>query len=172
MSAPAAAAPVRLMPGGHPEQPPAGSPAGALAPACGSPAAKVPGCPVPSAPSAGPPAVRAAATGGPRPVVVPKGPPTATIQLPANFQLPPGECVPRAAGPHACPPASSFRAGKGELRQLCEMGKVGMSAPRVGSGMLFCPVRRVGEVRVFACLVGREERRRLEPGTVRGARST
>lgn len=101
-----------------------------------------------------------------------KGPPTATIQLPANFQLPPGECVPRAAGPHACPPASSFRAGKGELRQLCEMGKVGMSAPRVGSGMLFCPVRRVGEVRVFACLVGREERRRLEPGTVRGARST
>eukprot|EP00076_Gallus_gallus_P047816 XP_419170.6 transcription initiation factor TFIID subunit 4B isoform X1 [Gallus gallus] len=97
MSAPAAAAPVRLMPGGHPEQPPAGSPAGAPAPACGSPAAKVPGCPVPSAPSAGPPAVRAAATGGPRPVVVPKGPPTATIQLPANFQLPPGTVLIRSS---------------------------------------------------------------------------
>ncbi|XP_072185005.1 transcription initiation factor TFIID subunit 4B isoform X2 [Excalfactoria chinensis] len=98
MSAPAAAAaPVRLMPGGHPEQPPAGSPAGGPAPACGSPAAKVPGCPALSAPSAGPPAVRAAAAGGPRPVVVPKGPPTATIQLPANFQLPPGTVLIRSS---------------------------------------------------------------------------
>ncbi|XP_076188335.1 transcription initiation factor TFIID subunit 4B [Aptenodytes patagonicus] len=107
-----AAAPVRLMPGGHPEQAAAAPPAGLLcAPAAGpapdrdSPVAKVPGGPAPSA--APPPprlaaapvgalVARVAASGGPRPVA-PKGPPTATLQLPANFQLPPGTVLIRSS---------------------------------------------------------------------------
>ncbi|XP_059671513.1 transcription initiation factor TFIID subunit 4B [Gavia stellata] len=109
-----AAAPVRLMPGGHPEQaaapPPAGllcAPAAGPAPERGSPVAKVPGGPAPSAAPQPPPprlaaaplgalTARVAASGGPRPVA-PKGPPTATLQLPANFQLPPGTVLIRSS---------------------------------------------------------------------------
>ncbi|KAM6103894.1 transcription initiation factor TFIID subunit 4B isoform 2-T3 [Theristicus caerulescens] len=106
-----AAAPVRLMPGGHPEQaadaPPAGllcAPAAGPATERGSPGAKVPGGPAPSAAPpprlaaapAGALAARVAASGGPRPVA-PKGPPTATLQLPANFQLPPGTVLIRSS---------------------------------------------------------------------------
>ncbi|KAM9303987.1 transcription initiation factor TFIID subunit 4B [Morus bassanus] len=101
MSAPAAAAaaPVRLMPGGHPEQAAAAGPA----PDSGGPVAKVPGGPPPpAAPQPPPPRpaatakVRVAASGGPRPVA-PKGPPAATLQLPANFQLPPGTVLIRSS---------------------------------------------------------------------------
>lgn len=86
----ASPAPVRLMPGGHPEQAAACAPAAGSAPERGSPAATVPGGPAPAAAPAGTPVVRGAAPGVPRPVA-PKGPPTATLQLPANLQLPPGE---------------------------------------------------------------------------------
>ncbi|XP_050771730.1 transcription initiation factor TFIID subunit 4B isoform X2 [Gymnogyps californianus] len=112
MSTSAAAAPVRLMPGGRSEQaaaaPPARllcAPAAGPAPDRGSPAAKVPGGPAPSAAPqpprlaaapAGAPVARVAAPGGPRPVA-PKGPPTATLQLPANFQLPPGTVLIRSS---------------------------------------------------------------------------
>ncbi|XP_074940997.1 transcription initiation factor TFIID subunit 4B isoform X2 [Phalacrocorax aristotelis] len=107
MSAPvaAAAAPVTLMPGGHPEQAAAAGPA----PDPGGPVAKVPGGPpTPAAPQpppppprpaavpAGTPKARVAASGAPRPVA-PKGPPTATLQLPANFQLPPGTVLIRSS---------------------------------------------------------------------------
>ncbi|XP_049676915.1 transcription initiation factor TFIID subunit 4B [Accipiter gentilis] len=104
-----AAAPVRLMPGGQPEQaaaaPPAkllGVPAAGPAPDRSSPAAKVPGGPAPSAAPqpprlpAAPARARVAAPGGPRPVA-PKGPPAATLQLPANFQLPPGAVLIRSS---------------------------------------------------------------------------
>ncbi|GAB0182589.1 transcription initiation factor TFIID subunit 4B [Grus japonensis] len=108
-----AAAPLRLMPGGHPEQaaaaPPAGlicAPAAGPAPDRGSPAAKVSGGPAPSAAPQPPPRLAAAplgtlvarvpALGGPRPVA-PKGPPAATLQLPANFQLPPGTVLIRSS---------------------------------------------------------------------------
>ncbi|XP_075350652.1 transcription initiation factor TFIID subunit 4B isoform X3 [Mycteria americana] len=108
-----AAAPVRLMPGGHPEQaaaaPPAGllcAPAAGPAPDRGSPVAKVPGGPPPSAAPQPPPRLaaapvgalvaRVAVPGGPRPVA-PKGPPAATLQLPANFQLPPGTVLIRSS---------------------------------------------------------------------------
>ncbi|XP_064363404.1 transcription initiation factor TFIID subunit 4B isoform X3 [Dromaius novaehollandiae] len=105
-----AAAPPRLMPGGAPEQtaaaPPASAAAGAAPPVgllCG-PAAGGPaparGSAAASAPAAPPPRV-AAALGGARaaapPLVAPKGPPTATIQLPANFQLPPGTVLIRSS---------------------------------------------------------------------------
>ncbi|XP_075600323.1 transcription initiation factor TFIID subunit 4B isoform X3 [Balearica regulorum gibbericeps] len=113
MSTSAAAAPLRLMPGGQPEQaaaaPPAGlicAPAAGPAPDRGSPAAKVSGGPAPSAAPQPPPRLAAAplgtlvarvpAPGGPRPVA-PKGPPTATLQLPANFQLPPGTVLIRSS---------------------------------------------------------------------------
>ncbi|XP_075561821.1 transcription initiation factor TFIID subunit 4B [Pelecanus crispus] len=111
-----AAAPVRLMPGGHPEQAAAAAPPAGLlcAPAAagpppdrGSPVAKVPGGPAPpAAPQPPPPRLaaapmgalmaRGAAAGGPRPVA-PKGPPTAALQLPANFQLPPGTVLIRSS---------------------------------------------------------------------------
>ncbi|XP_040442604.1 transcription initiation factor TFIID subunit 4B [Falco naumanni] len=106
-----AAAPVRLMPSGHPEQAAAAPPAKLLCAAAGpapgrdSPAAKVPGGPAPSAAPqpprlaaapAGAVVVRVAAPGGPR-LVAPKGPPTATLQLPANFQLPPGTVLIRSS---------------------------------------------------------------------------
>ncbi|XP_030331652.1 transcription initiation factor TFIID subunit 4B [Strigops habroptila] len=96
-----AAAPVRLMPGGHPEQ----AAAAAAPPAADSPAANVPGGPAPStapqpprlaAGTGGAPAVRVVASGGPRPVA-PKGPPAATLQLPANFQLSPGTILIRSS---------------------------------------------------------------------------
>ncbi|KAM9643452.1 transcription initiation factor TFIID subunit 4B isoform 1-T1 [Morphnus guianensis] len=104
-----AAAPVRLMPGGQPEQAAAAPPAKLLcvsaagpAPERSSPAAKVPGGPAPSAAPqpprlpAAPAGTRVAAPGGPRPVA-PKGPPAATLQLPANFQLPPGAVLIRSS---------------------------------------------------------------------------
>ncbi|XP_071593491.1 transcription initiation factor TFIID subunit 4B [Heliangelus exortis] len=105
-----AAAPVRLMPGGHPEQAAAEPPAKRLlcVPASdpaterGSPAANVPGGPAPSASLPQPaPSVRALVArvvtpGGPRPVA-PKGPSTATLQLPPNFQLPPGAVLIRSS---------------------------------------------------------------------------
>ncbi|KAM9024017.1 transcription initiation factor TFIID subunit 4B isoform 1-T1 [Ara ararauna] len=102
-----AAAPVRLMPGGHPEQAATAAPPAALlgTPASDSLAAKVPGGPAPSAApqpprlaadTGGSPAVRVVATGGPRPVA-PKGPPAATLQLPANFQLSPGTVLIRSS---------------------------------------------------------------------------
>ncbi|XP_062357270.1 transcription initiation factor TFIID subunit 4B [Cinclus cinclus] len=90
------AAPVRLMPGGHPEQAAASAPAAGSAPERGGPAAAaVPGGPAP----AGAPLVRGAAPGVPRPVA-PKGPPTATLQLPANLQLPPGAVLIRSSNGH------------------------------------------------------------------------
>ncbi|XP_066848982.1 transcription initiation factor TFIID subunit 4B isoform X2 [Anser cygnoides] len=99
MSAPAAA-PVGLVPAGHPEQA-ASTAAGSPAPSRGSAAAassKAPGGPAPSAPPpAGPPLLRVAAGGAPRPAVAPKGPPAATIQLPANLQLPPGTVLIRSS---------------------------------------------------------------------------
>ncbi|XP_035173103.1 transcription initiation factor TFIID subunit 4B, partial [Oxyura jamaicensis] len=59
---------------------------------------KAPGGPAPSAPPpAGPPVLRVAAGGAPRPAVAPKGPPAATIQLPANLQLPPGTVLIRSS---------------------------------------------------------------------------
>ncbi|KAM6282083.1 transcription initiation factor TFIID subunit 4B isoform 2-T2 [Porphyrio hochstetteri] len=108
-----AAAPLRLMPGGHPEQAAAAPPAGVLcapaagpAPDRGSPAAKVSGGPAPSAAlqpprlaaaPAGTAVVRVAVPGDQRPVA-PKGPPAATtLQLPANFQLPPGTVLIRSS---------------------------------------------------------------------------
>ncbi|XP_068252804.1 transcription initiation factor TFIID subunit 4B [Nyctibius grandis] len=108
-----AAAPVRLMPGGHPEQAAAAPPARLLcasaagpAPDRVSPAAQVPGGPARSAAPQLPPrlaaapvgttVVRVPGPGGPRPVA-PKGPPTATLQLPANFQLPPGTVLIRSS---------------------------------------------------------------------------
>ncbi|XP_074432978.1 transcription initiation factor TFIID subunit 4B isoform X1 [Larus michahellis] len=109
-----AAAPVRLMPGGHPEQaaaasvPPAGllcAPAAGPDPDRGSPPGEVPGGPAPSADAQPPPGPRRAAAPvvarvvaptGPRPVA-PKGPPTATLQVPANFQLPPGTVLIRSS---------------------------------------------------------------------------
>ncbi|XP_068788511.1 transcription initiation factor TFIID subunit 4B isoform X2 [Struthio camelus] len=100
-----AAAPPRLMPGGPPEQAAAAPPASAAAAAppagllCG-PAAALGPAPRVSAPAAPPPRV-AAASGGARvaapPPMAPKGPPTATIQLPANFQLPPGTVLIRSS---------------------------------------------------------------------------
>ncbi|KAM7072515.1 transcription initiation factor TFIID subunit 4B isoform 1-T1 [Acridotheres tristis] len=103
----ASAAPVRLMPGGHPEQTAACAPAAGSAPERGGPAAAVPGGPAPAAapplcPAAAPaetPVVRAAAPGVPRPVA-PKGPPAATLQLPANLQLPPGTVLIRSSNGH------------------------------------------------------------------------
>nr|XP_030121973.3 transcription initiation factor TFIID subunit 4B isoform X1 [Taeniopygia guttata] len=96
----ASAAPVRLMPGGHPEQAAASAPAAGSAPERGSPAAAVPGGPAAAAPRpAGTPAVRGAAPGVPRPVA-PKGPPTAALQLPANLQLPPGTVLIRSSNGH------------------------------------------------------------------------
>ncbi|XP_064026582.1 transcription initiation factor TFIID subunit 4B [Pogoniulus pusillus] len=98
----AAAAPVRLMPGGHPEQAAAGAvppvrllrvPAAGPAAERGSLAAKVPGSPAPSA--APQPPRPPAVPRGPRPVA-PKGPSTATLRLPANFQLPPGTILIRS----------------------------------------------------------------------------
>ncbi|KAK2546260.1 Taf4b [Columba livia] len=108
-----AAAPVSLMPSGHPEQAAAAAappvkllcaPAAGPVPEPGSPTAKVPGGPAPSAaPQPPPPRLAAApvvasvaAPGGPRPVA-PKRPPTATLQLPANFQLPPGTVLIRSS---------------------------------------------------------------------------
>ncbi|KAM9223177.1 transcription initiation factor TFIID subunit 4B [Leptosomus discolor] len=102
-SAAAAAAPVRLMPGGQPEQaaaaaPPARllcAPAAGPAPDRGSPAGEVPRGPAPSAApqpprlAAGPGralVARVVAPGGPRPVA-PKGPPAATLQLPPGTVL-------------------------------------------------------------------------------------
>ncbi|XP_068014840.1 transcription initiation factor TFIID subunit 4B [Melanerpes formicivorus] len=102
MSTSAAALPVRLMPGGHPEQAAAGAvppvrllcvPAAGPAAEGGSPAAKVPGGPAPSA--APQPTRLPAGPGGPRPVA-PKEPSTATLRLPANFQLPPGTILIRS----------------------------------------------------------------------------
>ncbi|XP_031979850.1 transcription initiation factor TFIID subunit 4B isoform X1 [Corvus moneduloides] len=100
------AAPVRLMPGGHPEQAAACAPAAGSAPDRGSPAAAVPGGPAPAAAPprpvaapAGTPVARGAAPGVPRPVA-PKGPPTATFQLPANLQLPPGTVLIRSSNGH------------------------------------------------------------------------
>ncbi|XP_054250690.1 transcription initiation factor TFIID subunit 4B [Indicator indicator] len=102
MSTSAAAIPVRLMPGGHPEQAAAGAvppvrllcvPAAGPAAERGSPAANVPGGPAPSA--APQPPRLPAVPGGPRPVA-PKRPSTATLQLPANFQLPPGTILIRS----------------------------------------------------------------------------
>ncbi|XP_061304605.1 transcription initiation factor TFIID subunit 4B isoform X1 [Pezoporus flaviventris] len=102
-----AAAPVRLMPGGHPEQAATAAPPPALpgTPAADSLAAKVPGGPAPSAApqpprlaasTGGPPAVRVVSTGGPRPVA-PRGPHATTLQLPANFQLSPGTVLIRSS---------------------------------------------------------------------------
>ncbi|XP_074749551.1 transcription initiation factor TFIID subunit 4B [Strix uralensis] len=112
MSTSAAAAPLRLMPGGPPEQAAAAPPARLLcAPAAGpppdrgGPAAQLPGGPAPSAAPqpprlaaapVGTPAARGAAPGAPRPVA-PKGPPAAALQLPANFQLPPGTVLIRSS---------------------------------------------------------------------------
>ncbi|KAM6349794.1 transcription initiation factor TFIID subunit 4B [Podargus strigoides] len=107
-----AAAPVRVMPGGQPEQATAAPPARLFcAPAAGpapdrdSPAANVLGGPAPSA-APQPPLLatapvgtvvaRVAAPRGPRPVA-PKGPPTATLQLPANVQLPTGTVLIRSS---------------------------------------------------------------------------
>ncbi|XP_054498786.2 transcription initiation factor TFIID subunit 4B [Agelaius phoeniceus] len=100
----ASAAPVRLMPGGHPEQAAACAPAAGSAPERGSPAAAVPAGPAaaparPAAAPAGTPVVRGAAPGVPRPVA-PKGPPAATLQLPANLQLPPGTVLIRSSNGH------------------------------------------------------------------------
>ncbi|XP_057885632.1 transcription initiation factor TFIID subunit 4B [Melospiza georgiana] len=96
----ASAAPVRLMPGGHPEQAAACAPAAGSAPDRGSPAAAVPAGPAAAPPRpAGTPAVRGAAPGVPRPVA-PKGPPAATLQLPANLQLPPGTVLIRSSNGH------------------------------------------------------------------------
>ncbi|XP_058668869.1 transcription initiation factor TFIID subunit 4B [Ammospiza caudacuta] len=96
----ASAAPVRLMPGGHPEQAAACAPAAGSAPDRGSPAAAVPAGPAAALPRpAGTPAVRGAAPGVPRPVA-PKGPPAATLQLPANLQLPPGTVLIRSSNGH------------------------------------------------------------------------
>ncbi|XP_054140953.1 transcription initiation factor TFIID subunit 4B [Melozone crissalis] len=96
----ASAAPVRLMPGGRPEQAAACAPAAGSAPDRGSSAAAVPAGPA-AAPArpAGTPVVRGAAPGVPRPVA-PKGPPAATLQLPANLQLPPGTVLIRSSNGH------------------------------------------------------------------------
>ncbi|CAM9271991.1 unnamed protein product [Bubo scandiacus] len=112
MSTSAAAAPLRLMPGGPPEQAAAAPPARLLcAPAArpppdrGGPTAQLPGGPAPSAAPqpprlaaapVGTPAARGAVPGAPRPVA-PKGPPAAALQLPANFQLPPGTVLIRSS---------------------------------------------------------------------------
>ncbi|XP_059715620.1 transcription initiation factor TFIID subunit 4B [Haemorhous mexicanus] len=98
------AAPIRLMPGGHPEQAAACAPAAGSAPDRGSLAAAVPAGPAaapprPAAAPAGTPVVRGAAPGVPRPVA-PKGPPAATLRLPANLQLPPGTVLIRSSDGH------------------------------------------------------------------------
>ncbi|XP_074405987.1 transcription initiation factor TFIID subunit 4B isoform X3 [Zonotrichia albicollis] len=96
----ASAAPVRLMPGGRPEQAAACAPAAGSAPDRGGPAAAVPAGPAAAPPRpAGTPVLRGAAPGVPRPVA-PKGPPAATLQLPANLQLPPGTVLIRSSNGH------------------------------------------------------------------------
>ncbi|KAI6074945.1 Transcription initiation factor TFIID subunit 4B [Aix galericulata] len=85
MSAPAAA-PAGLLPAGHPEQAAASSTTSSS-----SSSSSISSSSSSKAPSAPPPAavLRVAAGGAPRPAVAPKGPPAATIQLPASLQLPP-----------------------------------------------------------------------------------
>ncbi|XP_064562073.1 transcription initiation factor TFIID subunit 4B isoform X1 [Zonotrichia leucophrys gambelii] len=96
----ASAAPVRLMPGGRPEQAAACAPAAGSAPDRGGPAAAVPAGPAAAPPRpGGTPVLRGAAPGVPRPVA-PKGPPAATLQLPANLQLPPGTVLIRSSNGH------------------------------------------------------------------------
>lgn len=119
----ASAAPVRLMPGGHPEQAAGCPPAAGSAPERGGPGvAAVPGGP------AAPPVCPAAAPGVPRPVA-PQGPPAATLQLPANLQLPPGErALPGCPGRAG---ASRGRwAGRAAALPLCR----GRAEPKGGRG--------------------------------------
>ncbi|XP_029815318.1 LOW QUALITY PROTEIN: transcription initiation factor TFIID subunit 4B [Manacus vitellinus] len=96
------------MPGGHPEQAAACAPAAAPAAERGTPAAKVPGAtrarrrsaarPAPY-PAGFPRVPQAPLPGVPRPVAL-KGPATATLQLPANLQLPPGTVLIRSSSGH------------------------------------------------------------------------
>ncbi|KAM4906879.1 transcription initiation factor TFIID subunit 4B [Sylvia borin] len=144
----ASAAPVRLMPGGHPEQAAACAPAAGSAPDRGSPAA-VPGGPAPAAapplcPAAAPagtPVVRAAAPGVPRPMA-PKGPPAATLQLPANLQLPPGTVLIRSSNGHLM--LVSQQAIAGAQNQTQNNTSVRPSVPTSTPAIRICAVQNSG----------------------------
>ncbi|XP_063251221.1 transcription initiation factor TFIID subunit 4B [Prinia subflava] len=142
------AAPVRLMPGGHPEQAAACAPAAGAAPGRGGPAAAVPGGPAPAAAPprcpaapAGTPAVQGAAPGAPRPMA-PKGPPTATLQLPANLQLPQGTVLIRSSNGHLM--LVSQQAIAGAQNQTQNNTSVRPSVPTSTPAIRICAVQNSG----------------------------